>query len=144
MKLGNRQHVDRAIDMQVSMTSMIDVVFLLLIFFLVTTTFVKPERHLTSNIVVEHLDAGIRLSDLEPAVVEVFRRGETVIFQIGGRQSSKLDELQPILVDYENKSDGGFVRVGPDVPFERAVEVIGALKSSGFSVVSYVSASDHE
>ena len=43
MKLTNRRHGSK-IDLQ--MTSMIDVVFLLLIFFMVTSSFNKAEREL--------------------------------------------------------------------------------------------------
>lgn len=126
------------------MTSMIDVVFLLLIFFLVTTTFIKPERHLTGNILVERPESGIQPNDLEPAVIDIFRRGDAVIYQLGGTQTSQLVDLRSALHDFDNKQHGGFVRVGPDVPFENAASAIGILKSSGFPVVSYLSATTHE
>ena len=47
MKLSNRAVDSRSNKIELSMTSMIDVVFLLLIFFLVTTTFVRPEKQLS-------------------------------------------------------------------------------------------------
>ena len=140
MRLSNQLHCFQKPDLTISMTSMIDVVFLLLIFFLVTTTFIKPEKQLLSNIVVEQTDAGIQISDLEPAVIDIFRVGNTVFFQMGGIKTSDPSKLDQILSSFPNKNEGGFVRVGKDVPFERAAQIIGMLKSNGFENVSYLPA----
>ena len=69
MKLCTRQR--RRQSLELSMTSMIDVVFLLLIFFLVTTTFIRPEREIRSMIQVKQKQASQSSSNLEPAIVEV-------------------------------------------------------------------------
>ena len=122
------------------MTSMIDVVFLLLIFFLVTTTFIKPERQLTGNIRTENAAAGLQPSDLDPAIVEIYQLGDRVLYQLGATRTSELKKLMEIMREFENKSDGAFVRVGGEVPFEHAAQVIGAFKSSGFADVSYLPA----
>lgn len=122
------------------MTSMIDVVFLLLIFFLVTTTFIKPERQLNSNIKVERTDAGLQQSNLEPAVLDLFTVADKVVFQIGARQTTKLDELKQVINDFENKADGAFLRVSPDVAFDHVAKAIGMFKSTGYSNVSYLPA----
>ena len=120
------------------MTSMIDVVFLLLIFFLVTTTFIKPERQLASNIKVERTDAGLQHSDLEPAIVDVYVLGDTIIYQMGAIKSSKLDDIASMMAGFTNKTDGGFVRVNSGVPFEHAAKIIGLFKANGFHNVSYL------
>lgn len=122
------------------MTSMIDVVFLLLIFFLVTTTFIKPERQLNSNIKVERTDAGLQQSNLEPAVLDLFTVADQVVYQLGARQTTKLIELKQALNDFENKEDGAFVRVSPDVAFDHVAQAIGMFKSTGYSNVSYLPA----
>ena len=122
------------------MTSMIDVVFLLLIFFLVTTTFIRPERQLNSNIRVERTDSGLRDSDLEPAIVDIYRFGDSVMFQMGAVQSTELEEIEPILGEFTNKAEGGFVRVSPGVPFENAARAIGVFRANGFSNVTYIPA----
>ena len=122
------------------MTAMIDVVFLLLIFFLVTTTFIKPERQLTGNIRTEHADAGLQPSDLDPAIVDIYQLGNRVLYQLGATRTSELKKLMDIMRDFENKADGAFVRVGGDVPFEHAAQVIGAFKANGFANVSYLPA----
>jgi biopolymer transport protein ExbD len=120
------------------MVSMIDVVFLLLIFFLVTTTFIKPERQVATGIKVESTDSGKRQSDLEPAVIDVVEVGGQAAFRLGAITTTDLEELRKILQEFENKSDGAFVRVAPNVPFESAAQAIGICKATGFSTVSYI------
>ena len=140
MRLSNQLHCFRKPDLSISMTSMIDVVFLLLIFFLVTTTFIEPEKQIVSNIVVERTDAGLQLTDLEPAVIDIFRVGNTVFFQLGGVKTSDQSQLNQIIKSFPNKNEGGYIRVGQEVPFERAAQIIGVLKSNGFENVSYLPA----
>ena len=140
MRLSSRQQATQQLDLQISMTSMIDVVFLLLIFFLMTTSFIQPERQLTSNIKVERTDSGLNQSDLEPAVVDIYLFGDSVVYQLGAVKSSSLEDIKPILTDFTNKSDGGFVRVGRGVNFEHAAQTIGAFKAHGFKNVSYLPA----
>ena len=139
MRLSN-QKLNRRPSLEISMTSMIDVVFLLLIFFLVTTTFIKPERQLNSNIKVERTDAGLQQSNLEPAVLDLFTVADQVVYQLGARQTTKLIELKQALNDFENKEDGAFVRVSPDVAFDHVAQAIGMFKSTGYSNVSYLPA----
>ena len=99
------------------MTSMIDVVFLLLIFFLVTTTFVKAERQLRPMIQVqEETQESSQQGFLEPAVVYVKRRGTQSIFKLGGREITAYDELLEVLQVFENKEDGSFVVVDDQSP----------------------------
>ena len=120
------------------MTSMIDVVFLLLIFFLVTTTFIRPEKQLTSAIKVNEQDSSQRQSDLEPAIVDVLLVGGNVIFQLGTISTSEVEELRSTLESFENKADGAFVRVADAVAFDHAAKAIGVCRAAGFSTVSYI------
>ncbi len=124
--------------LELSMTSMIDVVFLLLIFFIVTTTFVRPERQIQSAIQVTESQNSQAESNLDPAIVSIYRLGTEVFFQIGAVQSNDLEQIKPILRDFENKSEGAFVRAAGDVPFEAAARVVGVCKASGFPVVTYL------
>ena len=137
MKLSNVRDTGPT-KIELSMTSMIDVVFLLLIFFLVTTTFVRPEKQLASGISVDESATERRSSDLEPAIIEVSRRGEQTIYRLGAIVTSQLNDLEEPLELFENKSDGAFVRVGPKIPFEKVAQAIGLCKSAGFDSVSYV------
>ena len=70
MRLSSRKS-GASVDMQ--MTSMIDIVFLLLIFFMVTSSFSLAERELDSAIKVRRAALSSAASDLQPAIVEVLR-----------------------------------------------------------------------
>ena len=122
------------------MTSMIDVVFLLLIFFLVTTTFVRPERQLLSAIQSNEREAAKSETVLEPALVDVLQIGDKPVFKIGAITTDDIDEIKRVLQGFENKAEGAWVRVADNVPFEFAARAIGACRSSGFSSVAYLPA----
>jgi biopolymer transport protein ExbD len=118
------------------MTAMIDVVFLLLIFFMLTTANVKPETELDSAIKLRQKSA--TTSDLEPAIVELVRSGDAAKFRIGSREIETQEELTQVLRQFPNKLDGAFVRVPDDVSFRWAAAAIQACKSADFTTVSYI------
>ena len=137
MRLSSRK-IAKGRSVELQMTSMIDVVFLLLIFFMATTSFVRTERELDSAIKVKKQSAAQAASHLEPAIVEVVRGEADYIFRLGGRQFTSQDELIDVLKLFDNKVDGAFVRVADDAPFRMAAAAIQACKSAGFVAVSYV------
>ena len=139
MKLNSR-HRQQFRRLELSMTSMIDVVFLLLIFFLVTTTFVRPERQLLSAIQSNEREVAKSEKLLEPALVDVQKVGEQVVFRIGAISTDDIGDIKKVLKGFENKSEGAWVRVADNVPFEYAAEAIGACRASGFSSVAYLPA----
>ena len=59
--------------MALSLSSMIDVVFLLLAYFLITTVVTQREDRLTPNLQLERDASGGETQDFEPQVVEVLR-----------------------------------------------------------------------
>lgn len=121
------------------MTSMIDVVFLLLIFFMATSSLVKTERELDSGIQVQKRSTRSQASDLEPAIVDVAPTPDgRFVFKVGGREAATPAELTEILRPFPNKTDGAFVRVHDDAPFDLPAAAIQACKSAGFTAVSYV------
>jgi len=117
------------------MTSMIDVVF---IFFIVTTTFVRPEREIASAIKVNEQKSTQQNSNLEPAIVDIFKTNSQVQFRVGAVHTNDLNEIKTLLNGFNNKSEGAFVRVAGNVPYEAAARAIGACRASGFKSVSYL------
>jgi biopolymer transport protein ExbD len=137
MKLTSRGRDSAKLELQ--MTSMIDCVFLLLIFFMVTASFSLTERELDSAIKVRRAALSSAASDLQPAVVEVVRgTGGSYIYKIGGREMTELEELTDVLRKFDNKLDGAIVRVDDNAPFAMAATAIQACKNAGYSLVSYV------
>jgi biopolymer transport protein ExbD len=135
MRLTNRS-AKHSSKLDLPLTSMIDVVFLLLIYFLVTTSLIDEERELESGIKVQR--ATPRAADLAPAVVEIVRGGSGYVYRLGGREMTSAAELRSVLTQFENKIDGAFVRVADDAPFDMAATAVQACKDARFLSVSYV------
>lgn len=137
MRLTNRrpQHGEK---IELSMTSMIDVVFLLLIFFMITSSFVKTERELDSNIKNQD-SASASASDMEPAIVEIVDGGGgQFVYRIGAREVRTATDLTSILRQFSNKLDGAYVKVSDDAPFSMAAAAIQSCKDAEFTTVTYV------
>ncbi len=138
MKLDSARHQgpdDRGASLP--MTSLIDVVFLLLIFFMVTTTLAPSESQLSSTLKTERKEGG-SAADFQPQVVNVEPGGEgRAQFRIGERIVTSGDALRDILAQLP-KEAGVFVRVMDDVRVGDVADAIQASKDAGFTKVSYV------
>jgi biopolymer transport protein ExbD len=137
MRLSSRRiHRERRIEL--AMTSMIDVVFLLLIFFMLTLSFVRTERNLDSAIKVNQQASTAASRDLQPALVAVVRGETGYVYRLGGRDVAAEAELTDLLRQFDNKGDGAFVRAADGAPFRMAAAAIQACKTAGFGLVSYL------
>ncbi len=117
-------------------TSMVDVIFLLLVYFLTTSTYAPPESELSPALRAEQI-AGGRAADLQPQIVEVtLRRGEPA-FVIGERVLRDKGALRQVLEKLP-KEGGVFVRGADAVTTEWAVAAIQAARDAGFEKVTYV------
>ena len=136
MKLSSHK-LQRESRIELSLTAMIDVVFLLLIYFLTTSGFVRTERELDSGI---HANSttGSGTSDLEIAVVDVVRSGSEFVYRLGTREIRTQQELLDVLRRFGNQADGAFVRAVDDAPFDMAAAAIQACKTARFVTVTYV------
>jgi biopolymer transport protein ExbD len=139
MRLSSRK-IEHERKIELSMTSMIDVVFLLLIFFMTTASFVKTERNLDSAIKDRERQAQPEPSDMEPVIVEIVRGESGFIYRVGSREFTTQRELTEILRQFpaESQSDGAFVRVSDAAPFRMAAVAIQSCKNAGFTAVAYV------
>jgi len=131
---GNRRVV-------LSMSSMIDVTFLLLAYFLLTTIVSQREDRLSPNLAIDRSSAGTSEQDLEPQVLEVGLRDGTVTWSIGARSFTEREALLAALRDLP-KGPGLFVRVldGPTV--SAAAAAIQCGRDAGFKEVTYVPVED--
>lgn len=136
MKLTSRR-TQREQKIELSMTSMIDVVFLLLIFFMTTASFVRTERNLDSAIKVKSTSASA--ADLQPAIVELVASDlGGYVYKLGQRDLQSAEELTELLKQFDNKAEGAFVRVSDGAPFRMAAAAVQACKTAGFAAVSYI------
>lgn len=123
---------------ELSMASMIDVVFLLLIFFLLTSRFNPVERDLDPGILIENQAARKAAADFQPAIVSVIEQGDEFVWRIGTRSMRSSEELRNVLDAFTNKAEGAFVKVADTVPFDMAAIAVQVCKDTGFEMVSYV------
>lgn len=137
MRLSS-SHKSRKTELELSSTSMIDIVFLLLIFFLVTSSFVKAEREYRPTIQVNEKSAASKQSDLDKAIVEIVLEGSEYQFQIGTLKTTDDNQLKKVLESFGNKSDGAFVRAPDGAPFDMSARAVAACKDAGFDAVTYV------
>lgn len=136
MRLTSRG-VQRDRRIELAMTSMIDMTFLLLIFFMTTGGFMTIERDLDSAI-KDRPSGRAASSDLEPAIVEITRSGDGYVYRVGSRELTTSRELADLLRKFPNKIDGAYVRVSDGAPFEMAAAAIQSCKDARFLSVAYV------
>lgn len=117
---------------------MIDVVFLLLIFFIVTASFTKTERDLDAVTKVNEKSSASAQTDLEPAIVVLANVGGNWVYQIGSNEITTFAQLEETLSKFPNKEDGAFVRAPDAAPYGMAAAAIQACKNAEFPGVSYV------
>lgn len=135
MRLTPR-HTRRRKLLVMEMTPLIDVIFLLLIYFFLSTTYRPPESRLSPALQAERVEGGSR-ADFTPQIVDVGLFEGRPGFQIGrqrvfdGASLTRLLERLP-------KEGGVFVRGGNDVEARWAIEALQAATDAGFLKVTYV------
>lgn len=151
MKLSSRK-LERGTRVELQMTSMIDVVFLLLIFFMTTAAFVQTERSLNSAVSTKSKAPARKPREVEPTIVEVTESSPgKFVYKLGAREFTSQEELAEVVrkkkqIDVRNVLAGAvgpsgpeaFVRVHDGAPFEMAVAAIQVLTSAGYQGVAYV------
>ncbi|MEZ6090114.1 MAG: biopolymer transporter ExbD [Pirellulaceae bacterium] len=128
----------RTTEIELSMTSMIDVVFLLLIFFMVTTSFRKTERELDPAVKSQQSSGQSSENNFEPVIVEVLVAGSATVYRIGSATYETDGELRNILRQFSNKADGAYVKAADNASYGAAARALQACKSAGFPAVSFI------
>jgi biopolymer transport protein ExbD len=138
MQLSHRKKSGPTVELQ--MTSMIDVTFLLLIFFMITSSFHKTERELDPQVKVNKQAPTQSASANERPIIDLVPsdNGSGYVMKLGGRTFSQGTDLVKVLQLLENKQEGAIVRVPHQAPYELAAAAIQACKTAGFQQVSYV------
>ena len=137
MRLSS-QSTRRGRKIELAMTPMIDMVFLLLIYSMTTMSSARSERDLQSEIKDRDRSARAAASDLEPAIVEVVRSNNRFVYRLGGREVTSVSELTSLLQQFPNKLDGAYVRVSDGAPFRMAAAAVQACRDARFTAVAYV------
>ena len=130
----SRVRVDR---LTLNLASMIDVTFLLLVYFIVSTVMARPEDQLTSAIQTRDSDSAGSEIDYQPQVVEVVAIEGVPSYVIGNRRLRDLSGLRDVLRDLPTEL-GVFIRVSGEIPVEFALSAVQAARDAGFEQVTYV------
>lgn len=136
MRIRARQHRRRQERITLNLASMIDVTFLLLMYFLQTMIIAPQEDALNPALSVRQQDAAGDRSDFQPQVVAVVRSGNGATYRLGSRlidsQAALTDALRPL-----HKESGIFIRVDNDVLVDHAMAALQAAHDAGFEKVTY-------
>lgn len=120
------------------LTSLIDVVFLLLIYFMVTSNLTRPEADLPSALKSDR--QGGAAADLTPQVIWVERdAGDRIVYRLGARLLFDKVSLAAVLKELPREA-GVFVRGRSNVPWEAVAAGLQACEDAGFEKVTYVPA----
>ena len=138
MKFGARSNRRRD-RITLNLASMIDVVFLLLIYFIVTATLTPPEDRLSAALQAAERTSGSSSNDFRPQIVEVLNIDGSPAYRLGAKvmsdRAALFDALAPLPTDA-----GVFIKVHDGVPVGFAVTAVQTAKDAGFTKVTYVPA----
>lgn len=116
---------------RLSLTPLIDVVFLLLLFFMLATQF---EKYQSIDLVFPSSNSEENSSDLKPTIIQLLANEKLVI---NGAEIDRSITLNQVLNSLDQRNRAGVVlKVGETVPTRRLTEFIDALKNHRISPVT--------
>jgi len=139
--------------LEVKMTPMIDVVFLLLIFFVWTSSFETPEFDLPSALAEPppggneaNVDTLPPVEVFDEIVVRLFLQDASLLIQLNGQQVPDIDSLRGQLKEILALGVQPPVIVDPadEVTMDRAVAIYDAVRDAGADRVLFAARSDRE
>ena len=131
------------------MTPMIDVIFLLLIFFVCTASFQVVEEVLPTNlslpgsakteVEIDPLD-----DDLDEITVTILQRGDQPTWQVNGRDCDRLEQVRAVLsAAAEIKIDLPVILdVDAEVPIEYVIDAYDLCRQIGLQRIQFAIKSD--
>jgi biopolymer transport protein ExbD len=122
-------------DVEINVTSLIDVVLLLLIFFMVSTRFVDE-----SKIALTLPAASQQPSEKTPAAIEITINKEGQFFIDGkGLINAKVATIQAALSEIKHEKGDQMVVISADraAPFQLAVDAMDAARLSGLYRITF-------
>tara|TARA_B100001013_G_scaffold340586_1_gene263995 strand:- start:673 stop:1107 length:435 start_codon:yes stop_codon:yes gene_type:complete len=125
-------------EMRVNLDPMIDCVFLLIIFFLVTASFIKLEQDLSISLPVQSRQLKVKKPPTRPIVVNVrYLPGDTAYYHVDNEKMS-LPALTVNLsrAKVRNKDQAVIIRGDRRVKWEHVAAVMGCCAQAGVTKVS--------
>lgn len=129
---------------ELNLTSMIDVIFLLLIFFVCTADFKTPEKTLPTNLSLPGAVASEvvpqRERDLGKIVVRILvAPNRRVSYSVDGKRVASIADVEALLESLSQIDTNTPVVVAPerDVPIERVLDVYDAARRVGLGKIKF-------
>jgi len=131
-------------ELELKMTPMIDVIFLLLIFFVCTASFQPPEQILPTQVslpgaVATELPPPEELEDLDELVVDLRWLDARPAWEINRRRYNALGEVRAVLEATQAIQPGlpVILDVGPRVPMENVINLYDLCRAVGLERVQF-------
>jgi len=130
--------VEEEDDMRINLDPMIDCVFLLIIFFLATTSFIKLEQDLSIDLPKQSREIKVKKPPARPIVVNVkYQPGGKTSYHVESEQMS----LPALTVNFSrarvrNKDQAVVIRGDRRVKWEHVAAVMSCCAQAGISKVS--------
>jgi biopolymer transport protein ExbD len=116
---------------------MIDVTFLLLIYFMVTTVLAAREDHLSPTLQTQRESASGDASDFQPQIIDILDLEGAPVYRLGARVLRDRTALAEALAELP-KSVGVFCKVHDGVPVGFVAAAMQVARDAGFEQVTYV------
>jgi len=139
-------HRERRADLDVKMTPMIDVVFLLLVFFIWTSSFHIAERVLPGSVSAlrgsEPVDPAAPPppeEDFDDVVIRILWSGGEPAWKVNGAPVESLDQIRTALAGIAKiKPDAPVIlHPDPEVPLGHVIDVYDAARLEGFEKIQF-------
>lgn len=137
MRIQRKPSRRRPRSITLNLASMIDVTFLLLMYFMVTMVLAQPEDRLSPSLQTRADSAAGPAADFQPQIVEVLLVDRTPAYRLGTEIFRSKRELLAALHHLHTPA-GLFVKVSDGVPVGFAAAAIQAARDAGFEQVTYV------
>ncbi len=122
-----------------NLASMIDLTFLLLIYFMVTTVLANPEDRLSAALQTRSDSAVGPTADIQPQIVNVIMHNDAPAYMMGGEIFTDRPSLTAAL-RHLYRPAGVFVRATGVVPVRAVAAALQAARDANFEQVTYVPA----
>ena len=116
-------------DVSLSLISLIDVIFLLLIFFMVTTTLIDPSKKI--DLQLPEAKAASPQNKSAPVTIELGLRGAMMLNGKAVKLNSLEGRLKALALEGNNKT--AIVRADRRLDYGNVVNVLGICRASGFT-----------
>ena len=132
MKLHRPRHTQ---SLQLGTAGMIDIVFLLLIFFLVNSSFRPVERQLESKLTDP---SAATQAVIDPLVIRLERDEQGTLYRVGGRQFRQHEAWLAWLREWPDLRQPVMIVPQGNVPVTTALQCLNDCRFLGFENVAYV------